>query len=72
MGSLKYPGGNLPRWRRQETENRTENGAETGAKTIATACPFCMTMIENSINQTGRQDEMQVKDVAELVLESLA
>ena len=68
MGSLKYPGGNLPRWRRQETENRTENGAETGA----TACPFCMTMIENGINQSGRQDEMQVKDVAELVLESLA
>ena len=53
-------------------EERVRQAAETGAKTIATACPFCMTMIEDGIKQTGRQDEMQVKDVAELVLESLA
>ena len=53
-------------------EERVRQAAETGAKTIATACPFCMTMIEDGINQSGREDELEVKDIAELVLDSLA
>ena len=53
-------------------EERVRQAAETGAKTIATACPFCMTMIEDGINQSGRENEMKVRDVAELVLDSLA
>jgi Fe-S oxidoreductase len=53
-------------------EERVRQAAETGARTIATGCPFCMTMIEDGVRQGGREEEMQVKDVAELVLASLA
>lgn len=38
--------------------------------TIAVACPFCMTMIKDGINETGRE-QMKVKDVTELVAESM-
>jgi len=38
--------------------------------TIAVACPFCMTMIKDGINETGRE-RLQVKDVTELVAESM-
>jgi len=34
------------------------------------ACPFCMTMIKDGINETGRE-RLQVKDVTELVAESM-
>ena len=38
--------------------------------TIAVACPFCMTMIKDGANETGR-DQIQVKDVSELVADAL-
>jgi Fe-S oxidoreductase len=38
--------------------------------TIAVACPFCMTMLKDAANETGR-DKLKVKDVAELVADAL-
>jgi Fe-S oxidoreductase len=38
--------------------------------TVAVACPFCLTMVKDGINETGRA-EMKVKDVAELVAERM-
>ncbi len=38
--------------------------------TIAVACPFCMTMLKDGINETGRE-KMKVEDVAELVAASM-
>jgi Fe-S oxidoreductase len=38
--------------------------------TIAVACPFCMTMIQDGANETGR-DQINVKDVSELVADAL-
>lgn len=52
-------------------EERVRQAAETGAGTIATGCPFCMTMLQDGIRQSGREENLQVKDVAELVLEAL-
>jgi dimethylglycine catabolism B len=48
---------------------RTDEASKTGAKTIATECPFCMSMFEDTTRamDTG----MDVKDVAELVAECL-
>lgn len=48
---------------------RTEEASKTGAKTVATECPFCMSMLEDAtkVMSTG----MEVKDVAELVAECL-
>jgi Fe-S oxidoreductase len=38
--------------------------------TVAVACPFCMTMVKDGINETGRPD-LKVKDVAELVADAM-
>jgi Fe-S oxidoreductase len=50
---------------------RTEEALSTGAKTIASACPFCMTMLTDGIKEKEKSEEVKVKDVAEIVLESL-
>jgi len=47
--------------------NRVDEAAATGAATIATACPFCLTMLKDGIAETGRDEKMKARDVAELV-----
>jgi Fe-S oxidoreductase len=42
-----------------------------GRGTIAVACPFCMTMVKDGINETGREEQLKVKDIAELVADSM-
>ncbi len=42
-----------------------------GAGTVAVACPFCMTMVKDGINETGREEKMKVRDISELVADSL-
>lgn len=49
---------------------RSREALATGATTVATACPFCMTMLTDGIKAHGRED-VQVKDIAEIVAESL-
>lgn len=51
-------------------EERTKEAVETNAKTIASACPFCMTMMNDGIKAINKQDEIEVKDIAEIVLEN--
>ena len=51
-------------------ENRAKEALATGAATVATACPFCMTMMNDGVRSQGRE-EVQVKDVAELVADAL-
>lgn len=50
---------------------RTEELLETGAKTIAVNCPFCMTMITDGVKAKEIED-VKVKDISEVVLESLS
>ena len=52
-------------------ENRTEEAIQTGASTVATGCPFCMTMISDGIAAKGKTESMQAKDISELVLEAV-
>ncbi|MHB1847180.1 MAG: heterodisulfide reductase-related iron-sulfur binding cluster [Deltaproteobacteria bacterium] len=52
-------------------QNRVAEAAGTGAKVVATACPFCTTMLKDGINETGREEAMRVMDVAELLVASL-
>lgn len=49
---------------------RTEDALKTGATTIAVACPFCMTMMSDGIKNKDKENEVKVKDLAELIAES--
>ncbi len=50
---------------------RTEEALATGADTIASACPFCMTMLTDGVKEKGRAEDVQVKDIAEIVYEAM-
>ena len=50
---------------------RSEQLVDTGADTIATACPFCITMISDGIKGKKLSDDVRVLDVAELVASSM-
>ncbi len=50
---------------------RTEEVLATGATTVAVACPFCMTMITDGMKNKEKEAEVKVKDLAELIAESL-
>lgn len=50
---------------------RVDQAAATGAKTVATACPFCMQMLEDGVKQTDRENQLEVQDIAELVASAL-
>jgi len=49
---------------------RTEEALATGASTIAVACPFCMTMMGDGVKNKEREDDVRVKDIAELIAEA--
>ncbi|OGU76730.1 MAG: Fe-S oxidoreductase [Ignavibacteria bacterium RBG_16_34_14] len=52
-------------------EERTREALATGADTIASACPFCMTMLNDGVKHFEKTEEVSVKDIAELVLENV-
>lgn len=49
---------------------RTEEALKTGASQIATECPFCLSMFEDSIRVNGAKTE--VRDIAEIVAEEMS
>ncbi len=49
--------------------NRFNEAQETGAETVAVGCPFCAQMMNDANDAAGAP--MQVKDVAELVVEAM-
>jgi len=50
---------------------RVEEAMETRATTVGTACPFCLAMVDLGRKVAGAEDSLQVKDISELVAESL-
>ena len=50
---------------------RTLQLLDTGAKTIASACPFCMTMLTDGLKAHEKEESIQQMDVAELLAESV-
>ncbi len=48
---------------------RTEEASQTGASTIATECPFCLSMFEDSTKVSNTK--MEVRDIAEIVAEEI-
>ncbi len=50
---------------------RSREAIATGADTVATACPFCMTMMSDGVKAEGRDEDVKVKDIAEIIAERL-
>jgi len=51
-------------------QNRVQEAAETlgpAGGVVATACPFCLTMLKDGVNELGHEEKLKVMDVAELV-----
>lgn len=51
-------------------QNRIEEVAKSGATTVATACPFCLTMLKDAASEKNLE-QVQVRDVAEIVADAL-
>lgn len=50
---------------------RTDELLATGASTIAVNCPFCTTMITDGVKAADRVDDVQVRDVSEILLDHI-
>jgi heterodisulfide reductase subunit D len=50
---------------------RTGEALGTGAAIIASACPFCNTMLTDGVKNKEKENDVQVMDIAELVAASL-
>ncbi len=53
------------------SEERVKMASATGAPLLVSSCPFCLTMFEDGIKATGREEELRARDLAELVAERL-
>lgn len=50
---------------------RARQALATGARRVGTACPFCMTMLEDGVkSETGGDGSVEVRDLAEIVEEA--
>ncbi len=50
-------------------ELRINEAVDSGARTLATACPYCITMLEDSCNVLGKGDVLKVLDISEVIAE---
>ncbi len=48
-------------------QERIGEAAGTGAAEVATACPFCLTMLGDGVKETGREEQLDVLDLAEMI-----
>jgi len=51
---------------------RIRQAVATGAQVLAVSCPYCMTMFEDSILDLSPAESIEIKDVVELVWESIS
>jgi Fe-S oxidoreductase len=69
--------GGAQMWMEEQNQNRvnvkrTLQLVDTGAKTVASACPFCMTMLTDGLKSQSLEDKIAQMDVAELLERSCA
>lgn len=50
---------------------KLEEAVEASASVLAVACPFCMSMFEDSVLSLDKGDIIEIKDIAELIQEAL-
>src|SRR6476659_5186887 len=65
--------GGAQMWKEEEKGNtrinfeRTEEAIDTGANIIASACPYCNTMLTDGVKNKEIEDSVKVLDIAELI-----
>ena len=74
--SLCCGGGGGGAWSEYPVEERfavlrVREALDTGAEFIATACPYCTLMLEDAVNVLNAGDQIAVRDVAELLAQSV-
>nr|WP_240337163.1 (Fe-S)-binding protein [Rufibacter sp. SYSU D00308] len=68
--------GGAQMWKEPEPGNkdinveRAEEAIGTGATIIASACPFCMTMMSDGVKSQNQEDKVKVFDIAELIAQA--
>lgn len=67
--------GGAQMWMEEQNTNRvnvkrTLQMIDTGAKTIASGCPFCMTMLTDGVKSQNLEDQIKQMDIAELLEQS--
>ena len=50
---------------------RSQEAIATGASRIAVACPFCYVMFDDGVKGEGKDEEVQVQDIAEILWEAI-
>jgi Fe-S oxidoreductase len=50
---------------------RTQEALGTGSSYIASACPFCNTMITDGVKNAEKEGDVKVLDIAEIVAASM-
>jgi Fe-S oxidoreductase len=68
--------GGAQMWMEEQNDNRVNvervrQALETEPDAIAVGCPFCMTMISDGVKAHDKEEEVEVLDVAEVVLAAL-
>jgi Fe-S oxidoreductase len=53
------------------SENRMDQIIATRADIVATACPYCLQMFDDAIKAKQVEEKLKVKDIAEIIAESL-
>jgi Fe-S oxidoreductase len=51
---------------------RMDEALGTGADVVSTACPYCMIMLDDAVRANGKEDDVRVLDLSQLVEESLS
>ena len=62
-------------WMEEQNETRVNKKRtlqlfDTGATTLASGCPFCMTMLSDGIKGHEKEESLKTFDVAELLEQS--
>ncbi len=63
-------------WMDEETDKRVnlvrfQDVEDTEAELAATACPFCNIMLDDACKTKGKEEQVDIKDIAELVADAL-
>jgi Fe-S oxidoreductase len=63
-------------WMEEESDKRVnfrrvEQALETNPDTVAVACPYCLTMVDDGLKSKNMEEKVQTLDVMEMVVENM-